>query len=417
MKVSFNLRKDKITKENLISVSITIRHNGILVRKIIPKIKVLEKNWDDKKQRLKKAKALSDYELFNKFNQIMDNIEDKIYDEYRTSILKETEITKDRLLELLTNEKVTKIKEVKNTFFDRLDEFISTSKPTRAKSTIKNYNTLKKFLNDFVDITGYQLTFYSIDLTFFDYFKAYSFNVRETKNNYFAKLTSTLKTFMNWALDREYHNSFKFKKLQFSEEDIEIIYMTMDELMKFYNHDFKLKRLNHVRDIYLFGSFTGLRVSDLKRLEDENIKNGFIDMTLQKGKNINHRIPLTNHAKEILRRYKDTIYSPLPTISDQKYNEYLKECCKIIELNEMIKITRYVGEKRIDKTYPKHNLITSHTARKTFITNSLMLGMSERSVKNITAHKTEKSFRKYIALSEDYKKEQIENAWNNSKFN
>ena len=60
----------------------------------------------------------------------------------------------------------------------------------------------------------------------------------------------------------------------------------------------------------------------------------------------------------------------------------------------------------------KHDLITSHTARKTFVTNSLVLGMKEMVVRNITGHKDEASFKRYVDIAEDFKQKEMDNTWN-----
>jgi integrase len=57
-------------------------------------------------------------------------------------------------------------------------------------------------------------------------------------------------------------------------------------------------------------------------------------------------------------------------------------------------------------------LITSHTARKTFVTNSLVLGMKEMVVRNITGHKDEASFKRYVDIAEDFKQKEMDNTWN-----
>ena len=101
----------------------------------------------------------------------------------------------------------------------------------------------------------------------------------------------------------------------------------------------------------------------------------------------------------------------MPIISQQKFNKYIKECCEEAEINTPITITRYIGQKRIDKTVPKYDLITRHTARKTFVTNSLVLGMKEMVVRNITVHKKEESFRRYVKIAEDLKRLEMENTW------
>ena len=116
-------------------------------------------------------------------------------------------------------------------------------------------------------------------------------------------------------------------------------------------------------------------------------------------------------AKKILERYRGTVYEPIPRISGQKFNEYIKECCELVGIDELICTTRYIGQRRIDQTRPKHELITSHTARKTFVTNSLILGMNERVLKNITGHKDDASFKRYVDIAENFKQREMSNTW------
>ena len=60
---------------------------------------------------------------------------------------------------------------------------------------------------------------------------------------------------------------------------------------------------------------------------------------------------------------------------------------------------------------PKYKLITNHTARKTFITNSIMLGMNTKTIKEITGHKKDSVFNKYVKISEEFKKLEMERTW------
>src|SRR5690606_29018926 len=130
-----------------------------------------------------------------------------------------------------------------------------------------------------------------------------------------------------------------------------------------------------------------------------------------KTKTIDHEIPLNKFAKEILDKYKKTIYEPLPVISGQKFNEYIKECCEVAKINTPTTVSRFSGNKRVDKTVPKHELITSHTARKTFVTNSLIFGMKEMVVRNITGHKKESTFKRYVKIAEDFKQKEMQETW------
>ena len=111
-------------------------------------------------------------------------------------------------------------------------------------------------------------------------------------------------------------------------------------------------------------------------------------------------------------KYRGTIYEPLPKISQQKFNDYIKDCCEIIELDKPTTITWFIGTKKVQNTVPKHQLITSHTARKTFITNSLLLGMEPKAIKKIANIKKDAVLDKYMKITEEYTNQQMDK-WNN----
>src|SRR5690606_2678842 len=131
-------------------------------------------------------------------------------------------------------------------------------------------------------------------------------------------------------------------------------------------------RLSQVKDIFLFSCVTGYRFSDLCQLKRQHIKDGEIRMTITKTKEPSV-VPLTRISREILEKYQERVL-PLPMISNQKFNKYVKELCKLAEINDPVEIIRYKGAARDSKIYPKHELISAHTGRKTFVTLSLAKG-------------------------------------------
>ena len=98
-------------------------------------------------------------------------------------------------------------------------------------------------------------------------------------------------------------------------------------------------------------------------------------------------------------------------ISNQNLNYYIKELCKLIGIDQLIEIVRFFGKKREVKTYPKHDLIHFHTARKTFVTLSLEKGMSAEEVMTISGHEDYKSFARYVKVTENRKKVVMLKAW------
>ncbi len=415
MQVSFNLRKDKINKDGLIPVRMLITFNGQRIRKDIKRVKTLVKDWKIKEQRIKPSNKRDTYNYHIEYNKILDEKENNIKKLFRYILLNNIKPTKEFITEKLNTgfEKINLTHE----FFPCFEEFITKGKNIKTDGTLRRYRTALNFYKDFSIHKSYSIHFDTITIDFFEKFRDYAFEERNTLNNYFSKLISVLKTFMNWSYDRSYHENLDFKKFKAPEQEVEVIYLTMNELMTLFNHQFNSIRLQHVKDTYCFGCFTGLRFSDIKQLRPSHIFDDYLKLNIKKTKTIDHKVPLNDFAKQILDTYKNTIYEPLPTISTEKFNKYIKECCEEAGIDIPTSITRFIGKRRIDKTLPKYRLITSHTARKTFVTNSLILGMNQMVVRNITGHKKEETFRRYVKIADDYKKKEMDNTWNKVKNN
>ena len=82
-------------------------------------------------------------------------------------------------------------------------------------------------------------------------------------------------------------------------------------------------------------------------------------------------------------------------------NEYVKELAELAKLNETILISFTQGGIKQTKTFLKHQLITMHTARRSFATNAYLMGVPTISIMKITGHRTEKAFLKYIKISQE----------------
>ena len=85
----------------------------------------------------------------------------------------------------------------------------------------------------------------------------------------------------------------------------------------------------------------------------------------------------------------------------------MKDLGKAAKINESVNIVHYSGTKRIEKTVPKYEVLTSHVARKTFITNAMIRGMSTEVIMDITTHSSHKSFARYFKIVDEHKKDQM----------
>lgn len=157
---------------------------------------------------------------------------------------------------------------------------------------------------------------------------------------------------------------FDVSKIKLRSSKKPIISLTLEELKRLESVDVSFSvEQQKAKDMFLLGCYTGLRISDLKRLNATNTKDGFIKIKLQKNdKDV--RIPIIKAADLILSKYE---YRS-PRISAQAVNECIKLVCEKAKINEKVVIDYTRGGQRLSKTKPKYKLITSHIAGKTFIT-------------------------------------------------
>ncbi len=410
MELTFVVRKDKINKNGLCPIRADISINGERARKTIRGVKTSIKDW--KNNRIKANLKNEKYNFHDEYNTKLKEFEDKVDYLFRYIRSNNLIVGKNYIIEKLNDDHFGENSLAKD-FFSTYQNYIDKSNNRVVPGSIKRYKSNMKFFKDFEEFTGYKMHFESINLEFYEAFTIYCFEERNTLNNYFGKLITGLKAFMNWAFERDFHQNISFKKFKAPKNRIEVIYLNLEELKTFYHFKFDNIKLEKVRDLYCFSSFSGLRFSDLNNLKSSNIHDDYLRFNIQKTKDIDHITPLNKYTKEILSKYKNTIYDPLPKISSQKFNEYLKLACKEAEINQMINITRYVGSKRIDTEVPKYQLITSHTAKKTFISNSIAMGMNLEVIKEVTGNTDSKSFETYKHVSKTTITSEISKIWNN----
>ena len=70
------------------------------------------------------------------------------------------------------------------------------------------------------------------------------------------------------------------------------------------------------------------------------------------------------------------------------------------------------GGIRVTQQLPKYELITTHTARRSFATNQFLLGVPSITIMAMTGHRTEKSFMKYIKVTKREHATIMRSFWN-----
>jgi len=364
-------------------------------------LKIKPKDWNPEKWEARKS-----FRGYSDFNELLKERRESLK-EIHLNLLKENNFSIDLLRRLFYEkfEKIQKENEVEN--FKTLSGFakyyIDSVKGAKKNNTILHNNQTLNLLNEFETEKRKKITFERVNLDFYNDFIEFLTKGKKYSPNTIGKHIANIKLFMNEATERGFNTKFDYKSKRFktTSETVESIYLSEEELLKIYEYDFTgNKKYEKTRDLFIIGCFTGLRFSDFSQLKIENIKDGEIKVKTQKtGERV--VIPIHWTVKEILKKYSDTLTGLPRTITNQKMNEYLKEIGKEVKINSNILLTTTKGGLRVQTTVPKYNLMTTHTARRSFATNLFLNGFPPISIMKITGHKTEKSFMKYIKISQE----------------
>ncbi|RKT01044.1 site-specific integrase [Chryseobacterium defluvii] len=418
-KVNFYINKSKKDLDSPVRAFVSFNSNR---PELYTGITVKASEWDKEHQRIVNRK--------DSRNKDLDKIEEtikKIFDEFE---ILENRFPSSEELQLKFSEKngrsESKKKIINPTFAQSALEYANET-GERDSWTKSNYDRFKKLEN--------HLNFYNSNLIiknvtekdlvkFVKYFQTEPINIKTGKpgaphkNTTVSRTIKDVRTVLKWAkkkgfYDGDLHETFypKFKGANFDLN--EPIFMNWERLMKFYNHKFKPseKHLEETRDIIAFCCFSSLRYSDVFALKKTQIRDDFFYVTTQKTTDA-IKIDLNDYTKEILSKYSSLQgVKSLPVKSEKEINEQIKIIGSILEFDEPVNYVYFIGEKRFDEVYPFYEMMSSHIGRKTFIVNSLYLGIPAEVIMKWTGHKDYQSMKPYIAIVDDLKKSEM------NKFN
>ncbi|MBC8181551.1 phage integrase SAM-like domain-containing protein [candidate division KSB1 bacterium] len=355
------------------------------------------KYWNNKKH---KAKESKDFPEHQNFNDRLANQERNVMSTVRDHLNENKTILPNKLRVELVNILRPKPETETLNFFQSIQEYIDST--NKAPKTKISYGATQNILKEYSEILKTPLTFDSINMDFYEYFVKYLTETKKFAKNTIGGHIKEIKVFMNYANDKGYtanqgHKHRKFKKV---EETAETIYLTDNDLSILSQLDLTNNlKLDRVRDLFIIGCYTGLRFSDLSQLTPDKFTQNDTRLkikTVKTGEIV--VIPLHWTIKEILQKYNGEIPRAL---SNQKMNEYIKEVAELAKINERITITKTKGGINYSKTFEKHQLVTVHTARRSFATNMFLAEVPTISIMKITGHRTERAFMKYIKITAD----------------
>lgn len=369
------------------------------------------KFWDFTKQEVKQTKTFPTHPEFNVRLRNIKTIAEDLLRQYQNNNEQQSP-TPEQFKEILNSklDPTPKPEIKKQNLLGFCEEYLkecetrlneSNGKPL-SKATLLVYKQAYRELKSFKELhyKNRKFDFEHIDYFFYTQFQKYLIVDKNYSTNTVGKHIKTVKSFFLEARERGLMPNFVSRKFKSVSERTDAVYLDTDELNILFDLDLSNNtRLEKIRDLFLVGCWTGLRFSDFTRIKAENVSNEFITITTQKtGETV--VIPIHDHVRAIMERYEGKTINSLPLpISNQKMNDYLKEVGELAEFTDTQSQTYTKGGKKITTNYLKFELITTHTARRSFATNAFLAGFPSISIMKLTGHRTENAFMKYIKVT------------------
>ena len=345
------------------------------------KTEVSPKLWDTKS-----GKAVGKTQEVIEINGILESIRATMTKIYRELQERETTVTPERIKNIFFGVEIQQqmLLELFKKHNEDVESLVGVSK---SKATYQKYEVTRKHLTNFIKekYNRSDVAIKEIDYIFITDFEVYLLTTCGCNSNTTAKFMQFFKRIVIIAKNNGWIRADPFANYKIRLKKVDRGYLQQSEVESIMNKKFAAKRLEQVRDIFVFSCFKGLAYIDVKKLRKEDIRTSFDGNLWIMGKrektDVSFSIPLLDIPKRILEKYEGTLPDNriLPVPSNQKLNAYLKE------------IGDLCG---IDKDLSFH--MSRHTAASLALSN----GMPMESVAKMLGHKNIRTTQLYAKITD-----------------
>lgn len=311
-------------------------------------------------------------------------------------------------LKFFINEKLGKViihepLQIEAGFFERFDQYRKEKNISEGRK--RHLKVSKGKLERFAPA----VTFDTITPQFLTDYQNHLINSGLSRNSVSSEL-KYLRAFLKHAKKMGWTQNYPFDNFSIEPEAYgEPVYITLQERDYLFNAEIKTPHLARVRDLFVFQCMIGCRVGDLLRLKRSNIIDGCIEYIAGKTKDDKPkiaRIPLSEKAKTILSRYDLPGDELLPFISEQKYNDYIKDLFRATGLNRVVTIRD--PKTGLARQVAISEVASSHMARRVFVGGLYGKGVKNEIIASMSGHvQNSKSFNRYYKIDRENQQDAI----------
>jgi site-specific recombinase XerD len=230
------------------------------------------------------------------------------------------------------------------------------------------------------------LYFYEINKQLIEDIKLFLKKVKRNEDNTIATFFKNFKKYLNIAVARGVKiniASIDIKRPTFKSHRTFLMPDEINRIYDYWKSDFVNETHKKVCARFLFSCFTGLRISDILELTEENIAGDYLVFVAQKTSKL-QRIQLNKSAQEFIDA--KTIFGD--NYSPEYINRVLKEICKTCGIRKNV---------------------TYHVSRHTFATNFLISGGNVTVLQKLLGHSKIEDTMIYVHIAESVTDVQILN--------
>ncbi|MFD2785327.1 site-specific integrase [Hymenobacter rubripertinctus] len=411
MTVQFERRTDRPDAAGRCTIHLRAYFDGQRLR-LVTREKCLASEWQTDKQKFRRSKP-----GFQEANEYLDSLAARVqaaYRQLRTSGIEPTPA--DLKAFLAPPPPVEKPKEAAvPPLIALFDEYrLALAARGRRASTLKGVKTTRNLMEQFEGKLKRKLTLAAYDVAMHDQLLTFLRNEKKLAQNSIWKVVKHIKAMLAYlGEDRGLTLALKVRQLKAAWVDVDKVYLLASDL-KLLEVAPMPAGLGRTRDAFLFCCYTGLRYSDLAELREGNLHewSGARVLRLTQTKTrTSVSIYLTAAASALLDKYEGTGVRLMPVMTNQVMNRNLKKISALAGLREMVEVvTTELGEV-VKRQVPKYELVTMHTARHTFATQSLLRGMAMEVLQKVMGHTRIQTTMIYAKIVEDFQHQEMRRIW------
>jgi len=379
-RILFYLKRDKQKADGTVPIWCRITVDGQATR-FNTKSDIHPDSWDSKA-----AKASGKTKEAMAINSLLDTIKASIYKVYYDLQTRENDVNAERVKNIFLGIEVKQqtILELFKRHNEDVEKLVGIS---RSKGTLQKYEIARKHLTRFIQekYSVSDISLKEINHMFLCDFEIFLMTSCNCGPNTTAKFMQRFRTIIISAKNNGWIHIDPFANYKIRFQKVDKGYLTHEQIETIMQKEFTTKRLEQVRDIFVFSCWTGLAYIDVKNLRETNIRTSFDGNLWIMGKRektgVNFNVPLLDIPKQIIEKYEGKLPNKmvLPVPSNQKMNEYLKEIGGLCGIEKEL---------------------TFHLARHSFATLTLSKGVSIESVSKMLGHTNIKTTQIYAKITD-----------------